>query len=415
MDDGGPCENTPGLVAAKRQSPGPPGVSPRYQTPNIALLPGLPLVYTGEREPGSPEQGCKTLLTSPKWRLQRIARQLLPGEKNLHKCHATPRASQVEVHRSALRSTASYRGLCTCRSVWQCPVCSARIAATRAEELTGAIERHRNAGGTVALLTHTASHTRQETLSDLVDGHRRAHLWFWRQRATREALAAAGHIGRVSAFEVTFGLGSGWHPHRHVLLFLDRQDGPDALEALEASLAPLWVAACHRGGLTASVERGLDLRGGEAAGSYVAKLGLEVALAVRKLGRGSDRHGVWQLLEALACGNAWAGHAFAEYAVCMKGRRHLMWSPGLKKALAVDEVTDDEIMEAGGDQDEALFATLTNQLWAGVHRNELRGELLHLLGLDQLHEARALLSAFGLDPGGLTSNFTDDIIIEEQQ
>lgn len=357
------------------------------------------LVYTGDHGPLSPDQGDVPPPVSPKWRLQNESRRLLPGEKNLAKCYRTPRAGAVEVFRSATRRTAAYRGLCTCRSVWQCPVCSARIAATRAEELTAAIRQHRDAGGTVLLATFTASHTRLDDLGDLLTRHRVAHARFWAARSVKQALARVGLVGRVSAQEVTCGHAAGWHPHRHVLLFVDGSADPSDLAD---ALSRAWTHAAERSGLTASIEHGFDLRGGQAAGNYVAKLGLEVALAVRKKGRSSSSFGIWQLLEESAAGDTFAGRLFVEFAGTMKGRRHLVWSDGLKARFGLDEVTDDEIMEAGGDQDEALLATLTRDLWRGVLANDLRGELLACLGIDDRQEAADLLRAFGLDPSGLS-------------
>lgn len=353
------------------------------------------MVYTGKREPNPHEPGPSPI--SPKWALQRTAKSLLPRSQSLLKCYHVPRAV-VEVWRSPTRETAAYRGLCTCQSVWCCPVCSAKIAATRAAELTDAIATHRSNGGTVLLLTFTHSHTRHDTLADLVARQMAAHQTFWRQGTVRRLLDQVGYIGRVSSFEVTFGHSSGWHPHRHVALFVDSSADP---HHVQHHLASTWSTCAARHGLTASLDRGLDARGGEAAGQYVAKLGLEVALAVRKLGRG-ERYGVWQLLNH-APTSAWARCAFIDFARTMKGKRQLVWSKGLKALLGVDEQTDQDIMESGGDQDEAWLADLTHQLWKGVYRNEIRGDLLRLLGIGDVQAARQLLAAYGLDETGLTT------------
>ena len=362
---------------------------------------GGPLVYTGNHEPNSPHPGdedTEHAPISPKWRLQRTAKQILTGSKSLQKCHSTPRGA-VEVWRSAERSTAAYRGLCTCQSVWCCPVCSAKIAARRAQELTDAIATHRANGGTVYLLTFTASHSRSDLLPDLVSAHMSAHARFWRQGGVRRTLEGLGVVGRVTAFEVTFGHDTGWHPHRHALVFVEQDDEHTAFELFDC-LSDEWVRCCASSGLHATREHGLDVRGGEAAGAYVAKLGLEVALAVRKVGRRS-RFGIWQLLEQAQ--NPWARAAFAAFAHAMKGKRHLVWSRGLKARLGVEDVSDEEIMEDGGSEDEALLAVLSRSLWRGVYANEIRGELLQILGIGDLEEARTLLLAFGLDPAGLTS------------
>jgi hypothetical protein len=145
------------------------------------------------------------------------------------------------------------------------------------------------------------------------------------------------------------------------------------------------------------------VRGGEIAGFYVANLGLEVALAVRKRGRGQERHGVWQLLEASRQGDQEAGARFVEYARTMKGRRQLTWSKILRDRLGLEEVTDAEILEATGEQDEAIFAILTKQLWRGVLNEDCRGELLAICGQGSLRAVHDYLQARGLPTQGFLS------------
>lgn len=361
------------------------------------------MVITGKREPNGqkPAAGRENGSIS-KWRLQALAKGLLPGEKNLGKCCRTT-LGQVEVWASASRQSAAYRGLCTCQSVWQCPVCSARISARRAQELTEAIATHREAGGSVLLLTFTAAHDRFDALGDLLDRHKAAHARFWRLGQVRRVLAALGLLGRVTATETTYGHGSGWHPHRHALLFVDAEaaeglapanaERPELVQRLDLA----WRQCCTVAGLTAAAGIGLDVRGGESAGAYVAKLGLELALATCKRGRGG-RFGPWQLLAESADASAWAGSRFVEYAKATKGSRHLVWSAGLKTALGVEEITDAEIMDAPAEHDEERMVGLTRSLWRAVCRSEQRGQLLQLLGLGDIGAVEDLAWRLGIDP-----------------
>ncbi len=385
-----------GSSGGPRACRGHPGATP------APVLADGPLVYTEDHGRQQPEPGegeaPGTAFRDLKWRLQAAARDLLPEFKGLQKCYRTPHG-RVEIHRSQIRQSAAYRGLCTCRGIASCAVCSARIAAFRAAELTDGIERYRALGGTVVLLTTTFSHTREDSLEDLLERRQKARAWFfshWRFKRYRESI---GYDGRVSGFEITFGLGSGYHPHDHALLFV-RAD-TDPLE-VQRALAPLWVEACRRVGLVASLHHGLDVRGGEAAGAYVSKLGLEVALAVRKLGRG-DRHGIWQLLHRSAS-DPWAALAFQTIARTLRKRRqrHLIWSDGLRDYLGLGvELSDEEVMQAKGELDEQMFAWLTHKLWKGVCSNDLRGELLQAAGTGDTQSAVDLLAAFGLDISGL--------------
>lgn len=251
----------------------------------------------------------------------------------------------------------------------------------------------------MALLTFTNSHSIADDLGSLLERQRAALRAFWKSRVVTAGLSRLGCIGRVSSTEVTFGHGSGWHPHVHVLLFID---GASDVDLLRSEFCGTWFNCCERVGLDCSMSRGLDIRGGEAAGAYVAKLGLEVALAVRKRGRGVDRFGVWELLQACDDGHTWAASRFVEFASVMKGRRHLVWSAGLRSNLALaSEWSDEAIMAKPGEADEALYAKILRDTWRGICRAGVRGEVLQLLGLDDLDEARNLLLACGVDPFGL--------------
>lgn len=359
-----------------------------------------PLVYTGSCGPKpTPEPKNADSPISPKWNLQRVAKNILPDFKSLQKCYSIPRSQTIQVWRSAERNTAAYRGLCTCQSVTACPVCSARIASHRAEELTEAISNHRASGGSCLLLTTTLQHGRDDNLPSLLNLLRDASMSFRSHRSVKSVYARLGLLGSVYALECTYGHGSGFHPHRHTLLFT--QTGTISPQD-EYTLKAQWLKAVQKHGGTCTHKHGLDIRGGDAAGEYVAKLGLEVALAVRKKGRG-ENFGVWQLLQAHATGQHWAGRIFKHYAESMKGRTHLKWSRGLRSKLLLEpELTDEEIMSSKADKDETHLCTLTKALWRGVYRNELRGQLLKHLGIGSIHEACALLVAYGLDPSGLT-------------
>ena len=358
-----------------------------------------PLVYTRKSEPdrGSEAVG-RVFDPRHKYLMQAESVRLLPDQKRLSKCTRCRISTLVQVHRSGLRKSAAYRGLAICGSVWQCPLCSARISAGRAVELNEGIGRHLDEGGTVRLLTFTIPHTRQDSLSALLDTLNACRASFIRDGSVRRILDSVGMRGHVTALEVTFGQGSGWHPHLHTLLL-----SSDALTDSQAlKLRAAWSRITARHGRPASLDHGLDIRGGDAAGSYLAKLGNEVALAVRKLGRGGDRFGIWQLLELSRQGHAWAGHAFRTYAESLKHKQQLRWSNGLKKSLGISVKSDEELAESSGEQDEALCALIESHTWKGVLRSDLRAELLLAFASGSPAEARDLLLAFGIDDSGLT-------------
>ncbi|WP_157647664.1 hypothetical protein [Actinomycetospora chiangmaiensis] len=59
--------------------------------------------------------------------------------------------------------SAAYGGL-TCGSVWSCPVCAAKIATRRADDLAAVMRTVNDLGGSAFLLTLTMRHTRGDRL-----------------------------------------------------------------------------------------------------------------------------------------------------------------------------------------------------------------------------------------------------------
>ncbi len=180
-----------------------------------------------------------------------------------------------------------------------------------------------------------------------------------------------GYVGAIKGSEATHGA-AGWHPHVHALFFLSSDPG----EALRAEflewMRDRWsrkIDSFYWNSEKKAVEclpmnrprpegfaslfgrphpdHGLRITTADKAGGYVAKMGLgrEVSLMDVKGGRLSNRT-PWQILAA------WREHGTAadaalwrEWCSVMKGRAHLVWSPGLRDRtapLALD-LWDEEI------------------------------------------------------------------------
>jgi hypothetical protein len=245
------------------------------------------------------------------------------------------------------------------------------------------------------LFTHTASHSREDLLGDLLRRHQHAMRWFFKQRATKDTLRSHGSIGRITALEVTWGIAAGWHPHKHLLMFLDRP----LMRQDQHRCKRLWLEACRRSGLHATFERGLDIRGGDdEVGAYVSKLGLEVALTQVKKGRGSSSVPAMGLLDLARAGDKHAESMWLEYAHSMGGRSSIRWSKGLKAHFGIGEVSDDELVDAKADEDEVHAMNLLREGLKVLGRGiDVRGEFLTLCGLAQWDAAGDLLERCGGD------------------
>lgn len=134
---------------------------------------------------------------------------------------------------------AHFHGLVRCGSWSACPVCSAAIAARRGLEIEEAIRIHLNTGGEVLLVTVTLPPHRgqslQESAAVLADSWRymkSGASWQGGKRRRDGTIRVGwreriGYIGAISGTEATYGDRHGWHPHKHVLLFLEGYAPPD--------------------------------------------------------------------------------------------------------------------------------------------------------------------------------------------
>lgn len=289
------------------------------------------------------------------------AANLLKGQddalsKRLSHCAYVARQFEVSLERNGGTGRAGFDGLKTCASVWCCPCCSPRISARRKDELDRLLSGARAEGHAVLMLTLTARHDRSMRLGPFLDGLKRAKQRLRQRREWR----ALPFVGSVTATEVTHG-GNGWHPHFHEILLLDRS--PSEALALVERLRAAWLAALAAVGLTGA-KAAFQVQSAQAAGAYVAKFGAaeEIALHGQKRGRNGSR-GPWQLLDDARDGDAQAAAVWIEYGLAFRGRRQLVWSPGLKARFGIDDVPDDE---AAGEVEPEASPVERLRTWAGA-------------------------------------------------
>ncbi len=328
-----------------------------------------------------------------RFELQGVARKLLPAER-VSSClrGLVPGAPGVRVLHSPERGSAHYGNLMVCSSVWHCPVCAAKISERRREELAAGIAAAKERELRVLLVTYTFSHTRSDDLSDILGPFLAAQRSMVGNRPYKRLCASYGVVGSIKSLEVTWGQANGWHPHAHVLLFVEG-DVAD-LPSFERDLYACWSGAAARHGLTMDAEHGLDVRATwGSVEDYVSKWGH--APAARPWGtedelvkahskraradRDGERYTPFDLLRWLAdTGESQAAALFREYATVFKGRRQLVWSPGLRALLGLDVESSDEDLAQAAVEDAVLIAMLTFEQWRAVRRLEQRGQLLEV-------------------------------------
>jgi hypothetical protein len=274
-------------------------------------------------------------------------------------------ADNVTIYRTTSGDSARMHGVTTCKSVWTCPTCSARICAVRQAELSEGLRYWIGQGGYVFLMTLTFPHENGEALLEILPAFGKAKTHFKNSKTYKRILARGVRKGSVSSLEVTRGERSGWHPHQHDLIFCTPDAFGEVKELEKGSLSSRlidelkeqWykslrhVGLCEQHEMSDVLKHGLDIRGGQYAAEYVAKFGKEqkwglsreVAMHAAKVGTDNKGAHPFQLLAWAEQGDGAAVEQFREYAQAFEGKRMLSWSKGLKKELTGrDEVSDEE-------------------------------------------------------------------------
>jgi len=277
-------------------------------------------------------------------------------------CHRAIKAESGKGHlwRRLDGSSTRLTGVVTCGSVWTCPVCSARVAEHRREELERAMKFHCSAGGYVYLLTLTAPHEGDLALADFERLFTKALQRFKNSKAFKSFSKTYQRAGSVRSLEITWGAEHGFHIHTHDLVFAapGLESDQRAIDALRGA----WIAVLLKVGLApqSKVEwmwkRALDLRGGQRAADYVNKFGhdakwgitAEVTRSHAKVGMREvcghkDHVTPFQMLAWAEKGDAEAASLFREFAAVFSGKRMLYWSPHLKAKMGIVDVDDAEV------------------------------------------------------------------------
>ena len=298
-----------------------------------------------------PPQDLRDTARQERHSLRRLAGEITDNAR-LQACGATPTGPTVEIWREG--GGAHFRGLETCGSIWQCPVCSNKILNRRADEVQELADAHEKAGGAVYMATFTLRHhafNKCRSLRDTV-----AQAWQkmqagapWARLKNRYGIAHT-----VRALEVTHGR-NGWHPHIHVLLLTERALDDTEAEMLRLDLFERWETRIRKLGGSSEIGA-FDLRrastGAEAA-AYVAKWGAghEIAKGAQKEAAGRS---VWNLLKASEHDDG-AARLFREYAKAFFRARHLTYSKGSREAYDLRyPATDAELAIDGKSEGETI-------------------------------------------------------------
>lgn len=281
-----------------------------------------------------------------------------------------------------------YSGLMTCGQGWICPICGAKIAERKKQELIKVCTGYPYSllFGTFTL-QHKLGDSLEYSLSMLLDAFRRVMSG----DAWQEIKKQYGLIGAVKYVEIRFSFRAGWHPHLHVIYFFDRLLKPGQADDLAQEVRTIYQRKLKKLGGYANNENGFVLEDVKTTADGIAEYlckwdrlprsqpwGVESELMMSnfKKSRG-DSLSFFELVQLADLGASWAKGRIQEYAATTKGLSMLRWSNGLRDRLLLPlELSDLEI--ALQETEQAAEVAEISRVWHLVKSFKLRGKFLEL-------------------------------------
>jgi len=258
-------------------------------------------------------EAARTAIRRYRWRLREVAGKIIPKER-VATCGIRTHGPTVDIRHGD--GGAHIGGLHTCGSVWHCPVCAAKIAERRRQEVEELMTCAEAAEHPAYMAAFTFPHHRFQTAGDL----RAVCAATWKKIIAgapwKRACRKVNFLGFVRALEVTYGE-NGWHPHIHTVMAFAAGTPVAAIEEFGVWLFERWAAAIERAGYGScnpDVWRWEPVRNAVQAGDYVVKWGAdrELTQGHMKRAKGGGRT-PWQLLDDAANGDKRAAALFREY------------------------------------------------------------------------------------------------------
>lgn len=289
---------------------------------------------------------------------------------------------------------AYYRGVMACGSVWLCPVCASKISEARRQELQQALSN--NTGLIPVMITATLQHDKTDRLFSLMavlnEAMRKMKAGRWWKSLVRDH----GVVAHVTSLEITYSQANGWHPHKHMLLFLNKEPN---IQALKDAITEKYTALVAGGGRYASEFHSINVtRGDDALASYIQKWTLveELTKANVKDGR-QESYSPFQLAELAGSGEVWAERAFIEYAQATYRKKQITWSHKSRKALGLGaEKSDKELATVVAGEGDPIIASISPDQWKKVLKYSKQAEVLEQAEKGGADAVMRFLS--GIDP-----------------
>lgn len=330
------------------------------------------IAQTSTNPPTQAEQTSLAKINQRRFHLLNLAREIRPQERLRH-CCKTPRARTAQVvgyyqydHASGKKS-ARIDGLQHCGSS-SCPVCAYRRAKHDQQNLRVALSQAEKLSLHPLMVTLTLSHNVTNNLKPLHDALNDAYQATFSTGGWWSRFAAEfGICAKVTSWEVMIGE-HGFHPHLHVLLFLDTELRGDHLIDFQEPLRGKWHKQIVKRGFDADYEHGLDvLIANSKIASYIAKWGRDPIDSSRDCASEAlpsirQQRGGLTMFQLLAASDSTsddcaafaemlriadhkvaaklAARMWGEYFDVFKGKPRLFWSQKARAALDLDNALE---------------------------------------------------------------------------
>lgn len=347
-----------------------------------------------------------------KYELQDIMAELLPNDR-VAWClkHRQTTSGNIEIVYDVEQQRAYYGNLMACGSVWTCPVCASRITEQRRQELSAGIEKWRATGGGVFMAAFTLQHSMDDVLFQLRRTLNAAFRTMTERRMYAQIRKDYGIVGSVASLEVTHSFKHGWHPHRHVLFFTEKEMTDQDIFTIQAALSALWCSVLKKCGRYADGVAGVVLSNGDdQAGDYVCKWSIAHEMTKSPVKSGKDGG-----LSPFEIAEMWHetkdqryAHLVKEYAHAFFRSKQLTFSPaipdrpgrpgrpGMRELLGIQEKSDQELIT---EQQAAarMMAELDQASWKRIYIRQWRGLILRAASTGQQAALSACLKELGIE------------------
>lgn len=122
------------------------------------------------------------------------------------------------------KDSISYYGVMCCHNVWGCPVCARKLSERRKQGLSKLLTAHfdRFGADSVTASLFTIPHSKYDDLADIRKRLLKCYKDMTQSRGYKQLMKTLEGCGSSRAFEVTWSLVNGFHPHIHVLNFFEQ-------------------------------------------------------------------------------------------------------------------------------------------------------------------------------------------------